>query len=230
MAKMALLLEEFRQDVRDVTRTDCTQIAKVALLSAGFRQDVREVTRTDCSLMAKIALLSEEFRQDVREVTRTNWIEKTEILTEELRQGVHKSWTCFSILDWDFSWATCWLRDLKIVALFVWPTLRKWTLSWKSWLDVQKSWGQSTLRKIDILSEEFRQDVKKCERSPPWQNGELVWRVPTGSQKIVSAVHLEKMEIVSEVGRVPTGCPNVLDLLFNIQWAVLLSHLLVARF
>ena len=36
-------------------------MAKIALLSEEFRQDVREVTRTDCSLMAKVALLSEEF-------------------------------------------------------------------------------------------------------------------------------------------------------------------------
>ena len=69
---MDMRSEEFQQDVRDVTRTDCTQIAKVALLSAGFRQDVREVTRTDCSQIAKMALLSEEIRQDVKEVTRTD--------------------------------------------------------------------------------------------------------------------------------------------------------------
>jgi len=54
MAKMALLSEEFQQDVREVTSTDCTQITKMFILSAGFRQDVREVTRKDCSLMAKM--------------------------------------------------------------------------------------------------------------------------------------------------------------------------------
>ena len=46
---------------------ECSLMAKMALLSEEFRQDVREVTRTDCSLMARMALSSEGFRQDVRE-------------------------------------------------------------------------------------------------------------------------------------------------------------------
>jgi hypothetical protein len=53
--------------VREVTRTNCSQVVKIALLSEVFRQDVREVTRTDCRLMARMALSSEGFRQDVRE-------------------------------------------------------------------------------------------------------------------------------------------------------------------
>jgi len=46
---MDMRSEEFQQDVREVTRTDCSQIAKMALLSEEIRQDVKEVTRTDCS-------------------------------------------------------------------------------------------------------------------------------------------------------------------------------------
>ena len=49
----------------------CSQVVKMAILLEGFRQDFREVMRTDCSLIAKMALLSEEFRQDGREITRT---------------------------------------------------------------------------------------------------------------------------------------------------------------
>ena len=51
---------------------------------------------------------------------------------------------------------------------------------------------------MDIVSEEFRQDVWKHEGSPPWESGHFVRRVPTGCQKIMRAVHLEKMDILSE--------------------------------
>ena len=47
MAKMALLSEEFRQDVREMGRKNNSQRAKMTLLSEGFRQDVRKAPRTD---------------------------------------------------------------------------------------------------------------------------------------------------------------------------------------
>ena len=62
---MAILSEEFRQDVREVTRTDCSLLAKMTLLSEKFQQHVKEVMRTDFSQVVNMVILSEGFRQDV---------------------------------------------------------------------------------------------------------------------------------------------------------------------
>ena len=74
--------EGFQQDVREVMKQDCSQIAKTALLSEGFRQDVGFIfVRTTGKLasyaanrcmrgvgshVVKVNLLSEELRQDVQ--------------------------------------------------------------------------------------------------------------------------------------------------------------------
>jgi len=228
MAKMALLSEEFRQDVREFTSTDCTQITKMSVLSAGFRQDVREVTRTDCSLMTKMALLSEEFRQDVREVTRTDCsqIVKMALLSEGFRQDVRevKRTDCSLMAKmWPFCQkSSCRMSEKsreQNETMLTSSNVCEWTGVKKSWVQSDGEDGTFVGRVPTGLLEMSREQTalrlrrwpfcrqgsdssdrmsKKHEGSPPWENWDFVWRVPTGSRKNAGAVHLEKMAILSE--------------------------------
>ena len=90
MAKMALLSEGLGLRLRHFRRKSSDRMSEKSQEQMTVRQDVREVTRTDCSLMARVALVSEEFRQDVREVMKQDCsqIAKTALLSEGFRQDV----------------------------------------------------------------------------------------------------------------------------------------------
>ena len=271
----------------------------------------------------KMENLSEEFRREVKRLWVQSTLRKWRLCrkSEEFQQDVQTSWTCFSTFSGQFSLVTCWLRDFKIMALFIWPTSRNGHCVGRVPTGCLKTWRQSTLRKWTFCQKSSNRMSKNHEGSPPWENGHLVGRVPKGFPKIVRAVHLEKMNILSEdfrqdvqksstcffsilrgqfswatcwlrhlkivalfvwptlrkwkycwkssdprlavqswvgsssellagyeiwklwhsafdppwenghrvSGRLSTGCPKVLDLLFNLGLEVLLSHLMVKR-
>ena len=129
--------------------------------------DVREVTRTDCSLLVKMTLLSEEFRQDGKEVTRTDCSQVVNmvILSEGFRQDV----------------GFIFVRTTGKLASYAANRCMRGV--------------GSHVVKVNLLSEELRQDVQTQENRHP-------------TQELMHEVYVELVrELISNYLTTPTKVP-----------------------